>query len=385
MQVAINVSKEILRWVLQQSSVQGAPVEIIDSLTSWLSGERKPTYNQVEKVSKAVKIPFGYFFLKRPPEENLSIVEYRTIDSDELINPSRNLVDTMKNMEIVQDWMHTYQIDTIDGRTYVAAMKDQEDIDVFADYIRETLSLNGDWRKGCNSSSDLFRVLRKAISDVGTIVMVNGIVGNNTHRPLNVQEFRAFAMVDNIAPLIFINNNDSDNGKLFSLLHEFAHICMGENSLFNEPISNQKALKKNEALCNAVAAEVLVPTKEFRNAWEKLGNTDIRERINEISKHYCCGVLVICRKALDNRFIDKDFYYEFAKEINKAFLDRQLTKGTGGGDYYRTKASRIDHNFLKSLCGSVSSGKTSYTDAFLMTDTNRKTYEHLMKSVGGLR
>lgn len=124
MQVAINVSKEILRWVLQQSSVQGAPVEIIDSLTSWLSGERKPTYNQVEKVSKAVKIPFGYFFLKRPPEENLSIVEYRTIDSDELINPSRNLVDTMKNMEIVQDWMHTYQIDTIDGRTYVAAMKD---------------------------------------------------------------------------------------------------------------------------------------------------------------------------------------------------------------------------------------------------------------------
>ena len=86
--------------------------------------------------------------------------------------------------------------------------------------------------------------------------MMSGIVGNNTHRPLSIDEFRAFSVIDEYAPLIFINSNDSTNGKLFSLLHEFSHICIGENSLFNDRYSTGKKVRKVETLCNAVAAEV---------------------------------------------------------------------------------------------------------------------------------
>ena len=74
--------------------------------------------------------------------------------------------------------------------------------------------------------------------------MMSGIVGNNTHRPLDVEEFRALSVIDAYAPLIFINSNDSINGRLFSLLHEFSHICIGENSLFNDRYSTEKRLTK---------------------------------------------------------------------------------------------------------------------------------------------
>lgn len=35
---------------------------------------------------------------------------------------------------------------------------------------------------------------------------MSGIVGNNTHRPLSIDEFRAFSITDDYAPLIFIKS-----------------------------------------------------------------------------------------------------------------------------------------------------------------------------------
>ena len=55
----------------------------------------------------------------------------------------------------------------------------------------------------------------------------------------------------------------------------------------------------------------------------------------------------------------------------------------GGGDYYRTAASRIDTRFFKSLVSSVHEGKTLYTDAFRLTNTNRSTFENLVNKMGG--
>src|SRR5699024_11556870 len=65
-------------------------------------------------------------------------------------------------------------------------------------------------------------------------VMQNGIALNNTHRPLDLNEFRAFTLVDEYAPLIFINTLDTNNGKTFSLLNEVAHVFLGINSLYND-------------------------------------------------------------------------------------------------------------------------------------------------------
>ena len=93
MQVPVNVSMEILDWVIAHIKIDALPNQIREYLNLWVNGEKEPTFNQVEKVSKATGIPLGYFFLQTPPVEELSIVEYRTIDSIELKNPSRNLID----------------------------------------------------------------------------------------------------------------------------------------------------------------------------------------------------------------------------------------------------------------------------------------------------
>ena len=44
--------------------------------------------------------------------------------------------------------------------------------------------------------------LRRLIENLGVMAVINGVVGNNTHRRLNVAEFRGFALTDLYAPLI---------------------------------------------------------------------------------------------------------------------------------------------------------------------------------------
>lgn len=388
MQTKIEVSTRILDWIIRSIPLESIPDKVLSSIQKWRSGDSQPTFNQLEKVSKALGIPFGYFFLQTPPNEDLSIVEYRTIDSIALEKPSRNLIDTLHDMEQIQDWTYNYLLSIESDRLkFVGALKNQTNSIEIAKYIRQLLGIQDDWFKSAKTADESFSLLRNAMSNAGVIVMMSGIVENNTHRSLQIDEFRAFALVNEYAPLIFINSNDSINGKVFSLIHEFVHICIGENSLFNDRYSTGQKVDKTEVICNAVAAEILVPIDLFTKEWfSESDDVDATMRISSLAKEFKCGDTVIARRALDKKLITHEQYEFISKEAvkrYKEYMQRKKERKEGGGDFYRTVATRIDKRFLRMLLSSVQEGTTMYTDAFRLTNTNRSTFTSLAEKVGG--
>lgn len=387
MTVRVDIADSVLDWIMSKVRPESLPKAVWKDLMQWSNKEKTPTFNQIEKVSKATGIPLGYFFLQTPPQENLSLVDYRTVDSVELTNPSRELLDTIHDMELVQDWMHNELITNgFSELAFVGALKNEENPAAFAAAVRRILNIADDWPTSSKGAEDSFKILRNAMSTAGVIVMTSGVVGNNTHRALDINEFRGFAMVDAIAPLIFINVNDSDNGRLFSLLHEFVHICLGENSLFNDRYTSGKGVKRKESVCNKVAAEILIPQTVFVEAWHTaIKDADAEEVIRQLAKNFKCGSTVIARRALDSGFIDYPLYEKTARlaiEIYNKQRRAQKEKG-GGGQFYATLRTRIDSRFLKMLTSSVAAGRTPYTDAYRLTNTNRFTFENLTKPSGG--
>lgn len=381
MRYDVEISTNILDWVLSILNPSETNPQVFEILVAWQKGEKTPTYNKVLEISRATGIPLGYFFLQKPPQEDLSLVNYRTVKSIELKQPSQALKTTLLDMELVQDWLSNQLIkDGSDKNDYVKSLNEHTDIITLSQIVRKKLSIDIEWFKSCTNAEDSFKFLRQAISDSGVIVMVNGIVRNNTSKNLSIDEFRAFALIDDYAPLIFINTNDSINGKLFSLLHEYVHIGLGENSLYNDRCSCHNEVGKTEQICNAVAAEILVPQEIFNNQWNSLkADEDIEKTINKLARYFKCGVVVVARKALENSYINKDQYSLIANNAVQNFKKKK----SKGGNFYRSLNSKIDTNFLNYLINSVEKGNTLYTEAFRLTNTNSKTFNNLKTQLEG--
>ena len=142
-----------------------------------------------------------------------------------------------------------------------------------------------------------------------------------------------------------------------------------------------------EVLCNAVAAELLVPESVFMDQWNQTGGTTLT-RTEELAKYFKCSKYVIIRRALDYQKVTSEQYTEIIHILQKQYNNRnvnQLQEKESGGNYYRTLGSKLDHRFVNALAQSAREGRTQYTEVYHLTSTNRKTFSRLVDEIGGAK
>lgn len=169
---------------------------------------------------------------------------------------------------------------------------------------------------------DFYRKLISKIEDVGVLVMRGSFVGNSRNKKLNVEEFRGIAVSDEFAPVIFINENDSLGAKIFTLLHEFAHILLGESGISDIEKDNHR---KSEKFCNAVAAEFLCPEISFKQLWNE--KESLEQNLTLLAKNYRVSKWVIARRALDFKIINNLEYTKFINNSIEQFKEQNKKEG----------------------------------------------------------
>ena len=376
---------DVLKWAIMSS---GRPVNELNEkypkISEWLDQSSAPTINQIESLSNYLRIPMGYFFLRNVPEEKLPLLQFRTIGSLEEDGASRELLDIISDMETQQEWMRGHLLSHgAESLLIVGSLKNNNSDGACVDYIRKSIGIDLRWAEHCASKREAYNYIREKISASGIIVMQNGVVRHNTHRPLNLDEFRAFTLIDDIAPLIFINSTDAEAGKIFSLLHELAHVYMGVSSIYNDNSYDQRVYSEYnniEKACNAIAAELYVPSESFLKAWNNTEFPNKTETIKSLATHFKCSNIVIARRALDHNKISKQVYQEIATETKRNFY---IKKDSSGGNFNYTAATKYDKNFINALVSSVQNGASSYTEAFNLTHLNRVTFDNLARLVAG--
>lgn len=373
--VIVDVEPAVIDWVIQNIDDNA---EIVNTLYGWKN--KSPHFREIEELSKTTHIPLGYFFLKTPPKEEFPLLKYRTISSKNIEKPSRNAIDTINQMKDIQDWMRSYLVDEgCERLRFVGSVSVGQDKQAIAQTLRDTLQINSNWHKQAKNKDEAFKFFRRRLNEIGILVMMNGVVGSNNHRQLDIEEFRAFALSDEYAPLIFINANDSPGAKLFSLIHEAVHLFFGYDDFYNDRRGNANDVAAIETICNAVAAEIIVPINLFCSEWcRRTEETSIK--IDLLANTFRCGVTLIARRARDNNYISKEFYQMISDKAIEQFNDfRSKRDADGGGDYYRTKATRLDSRFVTALDNSVREGKTQYTEAYRLTNSSRNTFSEIVK------
>ena len=224
--VRVDIAPNLLRWAVKRARWDEETVrKRAPKLDAWIDGTARPTLKQVEKFAAATHAPFGMLFLPEPPVEDIPIPDMRTIRDAGVREPSADLLETIYLCQRRQDW---YRDDALDsGATplsFVGSATLSTPAEEAAARIRAALRL--DERSVPNWSAAMTDLIERAEA-LGVLVMVNGIVGSDTHRKLDPEEFRGFALADDIAPLVFINGADTKAAQIFTLVHELAHLWLG--------------------------------------------------------------------------------------------------------------------------------------------------------------
>lgn len=386
--VRVDVSREVLEWALDQSGRREDLEEDLPMLNRWLVGEVKPTLRQLEVLAKKTYVPLGVLFLPHPPKEELPISNYRTIGDGSLTEPSRNLLDTVYMMERRQAWLREYLVDEgYEPKSFVGSVALSDDPAEVARSIRNTLGLSGDWAESVRTWEEALTKLFRRAEQVGIMVVRNGIVGNTTSRKLDVMEFRGFVLVDDYAPLVFINGNDYKAAQMFTLAHELAHIWIGSSGVFDLAFL-QPADDNVEKMCNKIAAEFLVPTEILqRHAAKDLEHGDYETVFQDAARRYKVSPLVIARRVLDMGLISRQeyrtYYNGYLGHVRK--LEERKRDDDSGPGFYQSQRLRVGRLFLSYVVTALREGKLLYREAYNLTGLRGATFSNYVeRELGGI-
>jgi Zn-dependent peptidase ImmA (M78 family) len=377
----VQVAPEVLRWAMERS---GKPPEVLGrrfrKLYAWLERKAAPTFKQLEDFAAATYTPVGYFFLAAPPEEPLPIPDFRTRRAEALRKPSGDLLDTIYLCQQRQAWFEELaREETLDPVPLVGSLTRATPITKAAQSIREAIGFDLDQRREDRTWTEALRRMIHSVDDAGVLIMVSGVVGSNTHRKLDPEEFRGFALAHAYAPVIFVNGADSKAAQMFTIAHELAHLALGVSALSDAEASAFPD-EATERWCNQVAAEVLVPMgvfqKEFR-AGEGAG-----EAIPRLARRFKVSSLVIVRRMWEaGVFPDREaFRAAYEGEIERL---RELSAGGEGGDFYRTLGARLSRRFEYAVVADVLNGRTAFREGLRLLGLKKMaTFQNLARDLG---
>ncbi len=325
-----------------------------DKLEAWESGDKPPTFKQAQNFASKTHIPFGYLYLQTPPDEELPLPDLRTVGGEQPQRPSAELIDIVQIILQRQQWYLEYLHDQeLDESPHIKRFNTRTPVATVVNDMRQTLGVAAHPERG--SWEEYFRLLIHKIEDAGILVMRQADMGHFT-RPLSVAEFRGFAIYDPIAPVIFINQADAPSARLFTLIHELAHIWIGQSGISDAKPTTQR---QEEILCNAIAAEFLVPENEFEQHWREL--EDWRRNAAVLEAHFHVSKWVIARRAQSLGKITIQQYQQYVDDLREQYRRRE--KNSGGPTYYTTKKGHLSERFSRALVSETLSGRVLLREA----------------------
>ena len=331
-----------------------------------------PRQRQATKLADKLYVPLGYLWLSAPPALEVPIPDLRTVSDVMAHPPSADFVDVLHDARRKQHWYREYlQSEGAQPPPFVGRfpLKVDPGVNDVADDMRAAIGID-DARQEAKTHPQFLSSLAENAGKVGILVLQNGKVGSNTRRKLNVDEFRGFALIDDLAPLVFINSADNLAARIFTLAHELAHIWIGESGISN-PTTIGMFMREDSHLnqfCNQVATELLMPAVSFMNEWQE--DKTVEENITAMTRLYHVSRNAILIRAYEYELLPEKTYYLQPDRLRQ----RESREPKGGGNFWNNFLASNSRALVHAVLTSAAEGRVSERDAAtLLGVTNRKT------------
>jgi Zn-dependent peptidase ImmA (M78 family) len=352
-----NVNPVILRWARETAglSVSEAAeklgiraargVDAVDRLKAWESGLMQPSRPMILKMAKKYHRPLVVFYLSSPPRTAERGQDFRTLSREPVTRDEALLDALIRGIQARQSLIRSALLDDedVEPLRFIGSARVEQGVGDVASAIRHTISFSLEAFRSADDLDQAFSLLRDRVEDMGVFVLLLGNLGSH-HTDIDLETFRGFALADDVAPFVVINDKDHRGAWSFTLLHELTHLWLGHTG-----VSGGWSAKRVEQFCNDVASELLLPEQEL-DALEDVRRLTVEMAAARISRfafdrrlsqsmvayrlHRSGRLSLATWKALDEAF--RKHWIRDRQRRREQARDRE-----GGPDYYVVRRHRL--------------------------------------------
>lgn len=327
----LPITPEVLLWAREAAGysidevaaklVQVSKKIDVDTVAGWENGDALPKLTALRKLANIYKRPMAVFFLSKPPAEPPPPKNFRLLAAgdERALSPQTLLaVRTARRL-------HSLAREISDGLGYTLDV-DLPHVDLSADPVQ--LAADERARLGATFEEqlrlkDAYKALwywRDLIEDVGCFVF---------QLPFPREDARAFSEFHDDGPLIVLSTKDEAVGRVFSLLHEYAHLLLRAGGICPsfrlDYLSSVEG--RIEQFCNAFAANFLVPAAQLESAAEDYPEPTEERSLVSLTYKFSVGKHVILRRFLDLGWVDQSYYRQKTAEWEKQWAKAKKPQG----------------------------------------------------------
>jgi len=319
-------------------------VSAVEKLLAYEDGTKSPSRSILLRMSKQYHRPLLTFYLDHPPRIGDRGEDFRTLPDDFEREENAHVDVLIRDIKARQSLIRDTLIDEDEEvkLTFVGGNTVNQGVPTVTESLRFFLNFDLEAFRAESNYGDAFKLLRQGAEEAGVFVLLQGNLGSH-HTNISVTAFRGFALSDDVAPFVLINDQDAKSAWSFTLLHEMAHLALGQTG-----VSGAFMEKRIEKFCNEIASEFLLPADEFKEF--TLSGTDIDNAAQEISEYAFSKKIssshiayrLYLRGGINKRLWSKlrEYYHDqwITQRDKKKAKDRQKE---GGPSHYVLKNYRL--------------------------------------------
>ena len=362
---------------------QARGVSAVDRLAALESGDDEPTRSLLTRMAKQYRRPLLTFYMTAPPRKGDRGQDFRTLPEDYSDTDEALLDALIRDVKARQSMVRAMLEDEEDTESlpFVGSPRMSQGKSAVLSSIQETLQIDRTEFHAQPSPSEAFTLLRNRVEAAGVFVLLIGNLGSY-HTAIDLEIFRGFALADDIAPFVIINDQDARSAWSFTLLHELVHIWLGQTG-----VSGWRAEIAIERFCNDVASEFFLPSLELEQL-DVNNRTDVesaQSRISEFARNRNLSGSMVAYKLYRMGTINFESWKLLSETFRKMWLDRRneqqkraREQESHGPTYYPVRRHRIGKALLELVGSMMRAGAITTYKAGKVLGVKAKNVQNLL-------
>ncbi len=399
-----NINPKVLVWARESAglSLEEAAQRLgfkptvaltaAEKLTALEQGHKQPTGPQLIKFAAAYRRPLLTFYLDEPPQVAPRGEDFRTLPFAVAPRESAKLDALLRDIRARQDMVKSILEDEGDASRldFVASVAMPRGVQFIAENIAARLGYQRSREpRHSGTAEDLFKELRARAERIGVFILLVGDLGSH-HSSISERVFRGFAIADPIAPFVIINDQDAKTAHAFTLIHELAHIWLGQTGISGTAAEVQASTPQGriEQFCNDVASEFLLPGQALagRPDFEPGDAAQASRLVTHIAQAWRVSEPMVAYRLSRLGWINAAVYGQLASNYAarwQAIKLRQKEKAKekeGGPNYFVVKQFKLGQALLGFVDNAMRNRQITHTKAAKVLGTSTTNVEPLLRT-----